>query len=163
MGNLRMSGLAEWLAALNSPSLQTRLEGDAALVAQGTVAEAPLIALLRDTDAPDEARWRAAFTLGTIGSPAAMPTLTAGLRDASWSVRHACACALGEMADPAAALALWAVVTAPVPDEQVNYVAAIGLLRVNRSQGEAMLRAAAAGSSRAGRNTAISALASLAY
>ncbi len=45
----------------------------------------------------------------------------------------------------------------------MNYVAAIGLLRISRAHGEAMLRAAAAGGSQAGRNTAVSALATLEF
>lgn len=152
-----------WLADLNSPSLAARLAADAALQAAGPAAEAALSALLTDAVAPEEARWRAAFILGALGSAASLPALIAGLDDANWSVRHACACALGELGDAAALPSLLALVTAPEPDEQTNYVAAIGLLRLHRSYGEAVLRAVAAGGSRAGRNTAISALAAISY
>ncbi len=158
-----MTGIDDWLADLSSPSLAARLMADAALLAAGSAAVDALIGLLSEVSAPEEARWRAAYLLGALGSRAALPALAAGLIDAHWSVRHACACALGELGDPEALPALLALVTAPEPDEQTNYVAAIGLLRLQRSQGEAVLRAVAAGGSRAGRNTAVSALASLAY
>jgi HEAT repeat protein len=158
-----MSGLHEMLAALNSPALEMRLNADAALIAIGGGAEAALITLLSDVAEPEEARWRAAFTLGALGCRAALPALISGLTDAHWSVRHACACALGEIGDVAALPALLSLATAAEPDEQTNYVAAIGLLRLNRSHGEAVLRAVAAGGNRAGRNTAVSALASLSY
>ena len=154
-----MNGVDE----LSSPALETRLQADAALAEAGRAAVPALIGLLSDVRAAEEARWRAAFALGTLGDSAAGAGPSTRLGDGCWSVRHACACALGELGDPAALPALWAVVTAPEPDEQTNYVAAIGLLRISRSRGEAMLRAAAAGSSRAGRNTALSALASLSY
>ena len=158
-----MTGLHDSLAALSSPSLETRLNADAALAGWGDGVEPALIALLSDTSAPEEARWRSAFTLGALGSRAALPALSAGLSDSHWGVRHACACALGEIGDPAALSALFAIATAAEPDEQTNYVAAIGLLRLNRGQGESILRAVAAGGNRAARNTALSALASLAY
>jgi HEAT repeat protein len=158
-----MSSLHDALASLSSPSLETRLNADAALAGWGDGVEPSLIALLVGADQPEEARWRAAFTLGALGSRAALPTLIAGLSDRHWSVRHACICALVEIGDPAALPALLALATAAEPDEQTNYVAAIGLLRLNRGQGEAVLRAVAAGGDRAARNTAVSALASLSY
>jgi HEAT repeat protein len=158
-----MNEVQEAIAALTDPALYTRLQADAALMRLGGVAEAALIVLLADAAGPEEARWRAAFTLGAVGSHAALPALVAGLQDAHWSVRHACACALGELGDPNGVPALLALATAAEPDEQTNYVAAIGLMRLNRGQGEAVLRAVAAGGDRAGRNTAVSALATLAY
>ncbi len=108
-----MKGLADWLGDLNSPLLETRLQADAALLELGASAENALTALLCDLTAPEEARWRAAFLLGALGSRSALPVLVACLTDACWSVRHACACALGELGDPAALPALWTVVTAP--------------------------------------------------
>lgn len=158
-----MSDLAGWLADLGSLSLSARLRADAALAGAGRSAVPALIALLSDTSAAEEARWRAAFALGALGDRAATAALIAGLGDSYWNVRHACACALGETGDPAALPALLALAAAPEPDEQTNYVAAISLLRLDRSRGEAALRAVAAGGCRAGRNTAVSALASLAY
>jgi len=158
-----VSGISAAILALSSPSLEDRLQADAALVAWGAEADAALLALLNDGDSPEEAQWRAAFTLGARKKRAALPALAAGLNSPHWSVRHACACALGELGDPGGASALLALATAPVPDEQTNYVAAIGLLRLDRSHGEAVLRAVAAGGNRAGRNTAVSALASLSY
>ena len=158
-----MSGLADLILALGSPSLDARLQADAALAGWGGEADVALIALLTDRHAPEEAQWRAAFTLGARRTVAALPALIGGLASAHWSVRHACACALGEMGDLGGAQALLTVATAAEPDEQTNYVAAIGLLRLHRSHGEAVLRAVAAGGNRAGRNTAVSALASLSY
>ena len=158
-----MSPLGAVLADLADPALETRLHADAGLKAASAELEAALTALLNDLHAPAEARWRAAFLLGDLGCQTAIPALVAGLADANWSVRHACACALGTLGNPAALPALLALATAQQPDEQTNYVAAIGLLRLHRGQGEAVLRAVAAGGNRAGRNTALSALASLAY
>lgn len=158
-----MSALNEALSALSSPSLEARLLADDELTRLGDEVDGALIALLDDGDAPEEARWRAAFTLGARRAVAALPALIAGLNSPHWSIRHACACALGELGDPAGAPALLALATAVEPDEQTNYVAAIGLLRLQRSQGEAVLRAVAAGGNRAGRNTAVSALATISY
>ncbi|MFN8379488.1 MAG: HEAT repeat domain-containing protein [Anaerolineae bacterium] len=158
-----MSALADALAALSSPALEDRLRADAALLELGREADAALMALLGDEDALEEARWRAAFTLGVRQTRDALPVLISGLSSPHWSVRHACACSLGELGDPEGAKALLTIATAVEPDEQTNYVAAIGLLRLHRSQGEAVLRAVAAGGNRAGRNTAVSALASLSY
>lgn len=158
-----MSALAEAIAALDSPSLEARLQADAALARLDGDVDSALIALLANAESPEEAQWRSAFTLGARRTRTALPTLIAGLNSPHWSVRHACACALGEIGDANGATALLAVATAPEPDEQTNYVAAIGLLRLNRSTGEAALRAVAARGSRAGRNTALSALASLSY
>ncbi|MBL8147553.1 MAG: HEAT repeat domain-containing protein [Anaerolineae bacterium] len=158
-----MSGLADAILALGSPSLEARLQADVALAGWGSEADEALIALLTDRHAPEEAQWRAAFTLGRRGTAAALPALLTGLASQHWSVRHACACALGEIGDAGGAQALLAIATAAEPDEQTNYVAAIGLLRLQRSQGEAVLRAVAAGGNRAGRNTAVSALAVVAY
>jgi HEAT repeat protein len=159
-----VSELDGWLADLGSPSLERRMRADAALAGAHAPGAAPaLLALLTDPAAPEEARWRAAFALGALGDWSATAALATGLQDGDWSVRHACACALGELGDPAAMAALWAVVSAPVPDEQTNYVAAIGLLRIEPSRGAALLRAAAASDRRAARNTALSALAAQAY
>jgi HEAT repeat protein len=159
-----VSELNGWLADLSSPSLERRLRADAALAGAGDPSAVPaLLALLADTAVPEEARWRAAFALGALADRSATAALVAGLQDADWSVRHACACALGELGGPEAIAALWAVVTAPEPDEQTNYVAAISMLRIEPSRAAAMLRAAAAGDRRAARNTALSALAAQAY
>ena len=158
-----MSALADAISALSSPSLEARLGAGAALAVLDGDADPALIALLSDDAAPEETQWRAAFVLGARRTRAALPALIAGLSSPHWSVRHACACALGEIGDPGGAVALLALATAAEPDEQTNYVAAIGLLRLHRSQGEAVLRAVAAGGNRAGRNTAVSALASLSY
>jgi len=146
---------------LGAADLAARLAADSALH-DPAYAQA-LIALVEDSAQPVEARWRAAVILGAIGARDALDVLTTALRDPSWEVRHSAAWALGALRDPRAFEALHAIVTSTVKDEQIPYVAAIGLVQIDPERGRAALHAASAHPDPAVLSIARSALTSLSY
>lgn len=146
---------------LAAPELAARMAADSALH-DPSYAEA-LIALVSDSAQPAEARWRAAVILGAIGSVSALETLVAALTDPSWDVRHSAAWSLAALRDRRGFEALHAIVTSTVKDEQIPYVAAIGLVQIDSEQGRAALHAAAEHTDPAVLSIARSALTSLSY
>lgn len=147
-----------WLAA---PDLATRITADSAL--HDPVHASALIDLLRDSSQPTEARWRAAVILGAIGAESALDALIAALTDPSWDVRHSAAWALGALRHPHGFDPLYQIVMSTIKDEQIPYVAAIGLAQIDPERGLAALRAAADHADPTIRSIARSALTSLSY
>lgn len=129
------------LSTLAAPDLAARLQADSAL--HDSAHAAALIALLADAAQPTEARWRAAVILGAIAARDAVPALIAALADPSWDVRHSAAWALGHMGDPRGFAPLHGIVTSSIKDEQIPYVAAMGLTQIDRERGLTALREAA--------------------
>lgn len=126
---------------LINPDIATRLQADSDLH-DPAYADA-LLAVLTDPARSNEMRWRAAVILGAIESHAAIETLIGALADPSWDVRHSAAWALGHLRDARGFDPLYAVVTSAVKDEQIPYVAAIGLTQIDRERGMTALQAAA--------------------
>jgi HEAT repeat protein len=146
---------------LAAPDLAARIAADSAL--HDPDCAAALIALLRDSGQPTEARWRAAVILGAIGAADALDALIAALADPSWDVRHSAAWALGALRHPRGFDPLQQIVMSTVKDEQIPYVAAIGLAQIDPERGLAALRAAADHPDPTIQSIARSALTSLSY
>jgi HEAT repeat protein len=102
-----------------------RIEAAAQLTQSGSAVLPHLLEVLHNGDA--EARWRAAATLGCIGDTSAIESLILALQDSEWAVRHSAIWSLGALDTPAAREALLRVLHAPETEEQVRYVAALGL------------------------------------
>lgn len=149
------------ISRLAAPDLATRIAVDSAL--HDLAYTDALIALLRDDSQPTEARWRAAVILGAIGAQAALDALIAALADPSWDVRHSAAWALGALRHPGGFDPLHRIVMSTVKDEQIPYVAAIGLAQIDPEHGLAALRAAADHADPTIQSIARSALTSLSY
>jgi len=149
------------LSTLAAPDLAARLQADSAL--HDPIHAAALITLLSDAEQPTEARWRAAVILGAIESRAAVPVLIAALADPSWDVRHSAAWALGHIGDPRGFAPLHNSVTSAIKDEQIPYVAAMGLVQIDHDRGMAALHAAAQHPADAVLSIARSALTGLQY
>ena len=66
------------------------------------------------------------------------------MSDPSWDVRASAIWALGNLRDARAFDTLRAILENPTPDEQNSYVAAMGLLQIDRERAVEVLRRAAA-------------------
>jgi HEAT repeat protein len=149
--------IADWIAALAHPDLTERLAAENALIGAGVAAHDALIAAC-DSETTEK-RWRAASALGDSGGYSGIAALIAMLADPTWDGRSSAAYSLGVLADAAAFDALVSVAHHTTPDEQTPYVAALGLLRIDRARARAVLDAAAQHDDEPIRRTAISALA----
>ncbi len=149
--------IGTWITQLGSESLLERLTAEDRLSAAGTDAESALIAALGDADM--ERRWRVAGVCGDIGSHAAVVPLIELLNDDTWDVRAGAAYALGVIGDERAFELFSRTALSPHPDEQTPYVAALGLLRMNRARALETLNAAVTHDDEKIRRTALSALA----
>ncbi len=118
----------------------------------------PLLALVSDPSAPNEARWRAVILLGWLGDAQAVEPLLALLTDASWDVRNSAVWSLG-MIGAAAAFDPLARVLHTSKDEQVPYIAALMLIRLDAARARTLLTAALSHSDESVQRIARSALA----
>ncbi|HVU11554.1 MAG TPA: HEAT repeat domain-containing protein [Phototrophicaceae bacterium] len=141
---------------LHSPDLQMRLNASAHLLDARAVE--PLLALVSDMSAPNEARWRAVILLGWLGDAQAVEPLLALLTDASWDVRNSAVWSLG-MIGAAAAFDPLARVLHTSKDEQVPYIAALMLIRLDAARAHALLTGALGHSDESVQRIARSALA----
>jgi HEAT repeat protein len=121
-----------WIEQLGSKNPTERITAENALINSGTAAEAPLIAILSIDD--DESRWRAATVLGDIKAIHAIDPLYSLLKHAVYDTRAAATYALGMIGEMHAFDTLAEVAFGDEPDEQLPYVAALGLLRLNRDR-----------------------------
>lgn len=93
----------------------------------------PLIDLLADASAPNEARWRAAAILGDLADARALDVLIAALTDSSPEVRTWATWSLCLLHHPAAYAALTKIILQGAVDEHVPFMAGLGLLRQDRA------------------------------
>lgn len=84
-------------------------------------------------------RCRAAVQLALQQQQDAIPLLIATTHDPDWSVRQNAAWALGQLRAEAGVPALDAMLASTEDDEQVLYVAALALIRVNSAAAHACL------------------------
>lgn len=131
------------LASLNSSDLGTRMAAESALKAGEAGAVAALIGLLEDAAQPEEVRWRAAIILGDIGAYEAVSPLLAAAGDACWEIRHSAIYALGHLRAAVAFDVLCQQVMRAAGDEQIPYVAGLGLMQIDPERARALLEAAA--------------------
>lgn len=157
------------IASLSSTDLGTRMTAESRLKALDTApvdtrdaAIDGLIALLRAAAAPMEARWRAAVILGDLLAYAAVPALLAALADESWEIRHSAVFALGHMRAQPGYGPLRDLVMKAFKDEQIPFVAGLGMMQIAPEEARAALEAAAAHSEPAVSSVAASVFAALA-
>lgn len=105
-----------------------------------------------------ETRWRAAAVLGHLEDSRAVEALRAALHDPEWEVRVNVLQALARISDPLAFGDILARVTHPDEDEQVRYVAALALLRLDRERALLAFESALPTADEAARRTIWSAL-----
>lgn len=126
---------------LSSPDFSAQVHAEYALLCAGD--PLPLIALLDDRAAPKDGRWRAAAILGDLADARALEALIVALDDADPEVRNWAAWALCALDHPAALEALTRVILIGAVDEQVPFMAGLGLLRHDRARAEGVLAQAA--------------------
>lgn len=150
-----------WIEQLGSKNPSERLTAENALIVSGNEAEMPLIATL--TSENDESRWRAATILGDIKATHAIELLFPLLKHAVYDTRAAATYALGMIGEMRAFDTLADVAFGNEPDEQLPYVAALGLLRLNRDRALDLLNHALAHPLEPVRRMAMTALATDRY
>lgn len=146
--------LAMQLTALSSPDLGTRMAAESVLKnGGGNVGDRTagvLIQLLLDPRQPLEARWRAAVILGDLGNgegtalaPPVVSALVTATADEAWEVRHSAIYALSHLRAPEGFTPLLAQVLKAFKDEQIPFVAGLGLTQINAAAGRIALEQAA--------------------
>lgn len=155
--------IERWIHDLHDPDTAVRLTAEASLIGAGADAVERLAAVIRDPDMPVEARWRACCALGDIGAAAAVGPLIDTLNDPAWEVRHSVVYALAHLRDPRGFDPLLDVLMRGFKDEQIPYVAAIGLTQIDAARGDEALRQAADHPDDVVSSIARSALTGLAY
>jgi HEAT repeat protein len=147
------------LSHLSSANLAERLQAENDLADEGAPVVETLIGILENRSAPPEARWRAAMILGDVGDARAVEPLIRQMDDPEWAVRHSATWALGMIRDPRAFAPLRDLLLGGSLDEQVPYVAGMGLCCIDSTAAECVLRAAVTEENEAARRVALSALA----
>ncbi|MDL1902010.1 HEAT repeat domain-containing protein [Anaerolineae bacterium CFX9] len=135
--------IERWIEDLHHTDPAVRLSAEASLIEAGREAAVPLIAALQRGNLPVEARWRACCVLGDIGAPEAVDPLIALLGDPAWEVRHSAVYALAHLRDARSFGPLQRVLLRGYKDEQIPYVAAIGLAQIDPARGGEALKQAA--------------------
>ena len=124
---------------LHSPDLWTQLCAASTLIHERAV-EA-LIDLASDPNAPNQARWRSTTLLGWLADVQAVAPLIALIADPSWEVRNSAVWSLG-MIGAAEAFEPLCSVFQTSKDEQVPYIAALMLIRIDPVRARDVLSAA---------------------
>ncbi len=124
---------------LTSSDLWARLDAGNRLLDSQAVE--PLLALISDAAAPNEVRWRAVILLGWLADTRAVEPLLALLADPSWDVRNSVVWSLG-MISAANAFDPLVRVFQTSKDEQVPYIAALMLIRIDAARARDLLTAA---------------------
>lgn len=136
--------LDPYLTALQTGDTLSKIAACDALIQAGEGAAPLLHTLLQCADS--EVRWRVTIALGWIASHHSRCVLTALLnkQDEAWAVRHSAVWALGRIHNTIAVRKLSSVLTAAATEEQIRYVAAMGLAAAQNQHAEEFLRLAAA-------------------
>ncbi|MBW4437054.1 MAG: HEAT repeat domain-containing protein [Pleurocapsa minor GSE-CHR-MK-17-07R] len=135
-----MSENQEFLALTRQTDLPAQLEADMAALAADAADD--LVALVADDAADLERRWRSAVILGKRPDGAAgVDALLGVLGHSAWEMRHSAVWSLCQIGDARAYPALLHICTDGKLDEQVNYVAALGIARQYGAAGRAALEA----------------------
>jgi HEAT repeat protein len=126
------------LTALSAPDLWARLQAECALAEAGRALIPDMLALVGDSSAAVEARWRAIMVLGDLGDADAVDALMTAAADPAWDIRHSAVWSLGMIGD-ARAFDLLLRVASTGTDEQVPYVAALALGQIDRQRAVTVL------------------------
>lgn len=126
---------------LSHDDASARIHAEHALIHAGD--PLPLIALLDDAAAPKEGRWRAAAILGDLADERALDALINALTDADPEVRNWAAWALCALNHPVALDALTTIILDGIVDEQIPFMAGLGLIRWDRARAAAVFAQAA--------------------
>lgn len=142
-------GLAMQIASLSSADLGTRVAAESSLKTDTDAQIIPTLArLLNDPAQPLEARWRAAIILGdrteSDHRDAVIAALLNALGDEAWEVRHSVVYALSHLHVAQAYDGLRAEVMKAYKDEQIPFVAGLGMIQIDPAQAQTDLEAAAA-------------------
>lgn len=148
----------QWIKQLGSDNDGEVIAAEHALIDAGTSAKAPLINAL---DSPNpKRRWRASSALYAIGAGgSAVNALTPLLTDSVWEVKAWSTCALGMSGDLQAFDPLVEIALGGGLEEGVQYMAALGLLHINRERAVQIFQDATRHEVEQVRRTALSALA----
>jgi HEAT repeat protein len=157
-----MNDNQEFLALTRQTDLNAQLDADMAALAAPS--SAPLIALVTEDAADLERRWRSAVLLGKRpDGGAGVDALIDVLEHSAWEMRHSAVWSLCQIGDPRAFEPLLHICTDGKLDEQVNYVAALGIARQYGQPGRAALEANLSHADETVRAWARAALAAVAY
>jgi HEAT repeat protein len=150
------------LTRLSADDPWERLRAEDDLYAAGAAVQPLLTALLADTSAAFEARWRALFLLGTLGGDNSIHALMAARDDDSIDIRQSAVWALGIAGDNRVFDLLASVFADPDEEEQLRFVTASTLALLDRDHALPLLHAALDGAQDAQRRAARAVLANLA-
>ncbi|NWF70319.1 MAG: HEAT repeat domain-containing protein [Chloroflexi bacterium] len=117
--------LDSWVRALRAGDTLAKIAAADALAALGAPAVPALLETLGSGDA--ETRWRAAAALGWIDDSRSSAPLLALLHESDWSLRHSALWALAMKRDASISAGLFAVLLDASSEEQIRYLAAMGL------------------------------------
>jgi HEAT repeat protein len=134
--------LDQHLAALQSDDPLSQLQACDALIQIGDPALPALHDLLNSPHV--EICWRVIITLGWIASQRSRRVIMNALnkQGAEWAVRHSAVWALGRIENTIVTRKLLSVLVAADTEEQIRYVAAMGLLTHQRPYAEEAMRLA---------------------
>ncbi len=130
-----------FLAVTQHVDIGKRLKDESRLLAAG-IDDLPALRQMTVTQGGDlESRWRAAIALGKLRDLESVGALTSLTRDPAWEMRHSAVWSLCLLADAAALEILAAICSTEKLDEQINYIAAMGLAADFGEQGKQILEA----------------------
>ncbi len=130
-----------FLAVTQDVDLQGRLRDEVRNLTDGAN-DLPALrknAMSRNSDL--ESRWRAVITLGKLHDAEAVSALIALTTDAAWEMRHSAVWSLCALADTAALNTLIDICSSGKLDEQINYIASMGLAAQFGERGKRVLEA----------------------
>ncbi len=130
-----------FLAVTQQVDLQRRLREESRQLADGANDLPSLRKLALGEGGDLESRWRAAIALGKLHDLAAVSNLIDLTNDVAWEMRHSAVWSLCLLADAAALDRLIAICSSGKLDEQINYIAAMGLAAQFGEQGKRILEA----------------------
>jgi len=130
-----------FLAVTQQVDTGKRLQDESRLLA-ASMDDLPALRQMAVTQGGDlESRWRAAIALGKLHDLEAVGALNGLTRDPAWEMRHSAVWSLCLLADAATMEILAAICSSEKLDEQINYIAAMGLAADFGEQGKQILEA----------------------
>jgi HEAT repeat protein len=136
-----MTDNPSFIAVSKQSNVAERLTADVAALTDGRAGMDTLIRDVMEPNADLETRWRATIVLGKLGDVRAVDVLMSIVDDEAWEMRHSAIWSLCALGDERGFGTLCSVCSSGKLDEQINYVAAIGLARQFGERGAAVLNA----------------------
>jgi HEAT repeat protein len=135
-----MTDNPSFIAVSGQSNVAERLAADVAALAKGRPELDTLISFVMQPGDDLEIRWRAAVALGKLGDPRAADVLVSIVDDEAWEMRHSAIWSLCALGDSRCFDTLCSVCSSGKLDEQINYVAAMGLARQYGERGAVVLQ-----------------------